>query len=298
MGSNNRIEVFGKASDTLPCKFREMPALPSSWLLVGPSGCGKTMILINLLLKFYAGAWDRVYFFSPSIFLDPQYLPLRKMLEKQCPDQEKEPNMFETLDQAVLMRICDTQRSICEACRKKGWKLPEICIVLDDFGDDGRALTARKGGLDGSFLTTLAVRGRHFHASFICTVQCLNLAGTIIRKNVRNLCVWTLRNHKEIECLCHELSGYYDAKTIMELYKYAIDDQPYSFLWCKLDAKMRRDVFWLRFEARLLPENSSDSDKDDVGRGEYPGRKDDLSSARGPQTGRKDSAAEHRLSKK
>jgi hypothetical protein len=33
-----------------------------------------------------------------------------------------------------------------------------------------------------------------------------------------------------------------------------VNDKPYSFLTVKLDAADRRDMFWLRWEARLLPE--------------------------------------------
>ena len=46
----------------------------------------------------------------------------------------------------------------------------------------------------------------------------------------------------------------------MELYTYATSE-PYSFLFVRLDAKTRRDAFWLRFESRLVPE-TSDDDKD------------------------------------
>ena len=67
--------------------------------------------------------------------------------------------------------------------------------------------------------------------------------------------VWRLRNHKEIEILCEELSGVYDKDTIMEMYK-AATEEAYSFMFVRLDAKTRRDMFWLRFEARLLPEST------------------------------------------
>ncbi len=46
----------------------------------------------------------------------------------------------------------------------------------------------------------------------------------------------------------------YDAKTVMELYRYATEE-PYSFLFIRLDAKTRQEVFYLRFEQRLVPED-------------------------------------------
>jgi hypothetical protein len=43
----------------------------------------------------------------------------------------------------------------------------------------------------------------------------------------------------------------------MDLYNHATAD-PYSFMFVRLDAKTRRDMFWLRFEARLLPQEEKD----------------------------------------
>jgi hypothetical protein len=78
------------------------------------------------------------------------------------------------------------------------------------------------------------------------------------------MCVWRLRNHKEIEILAEEMSGFFPKDVIMELYAHATSE-PYSFLLVRLDAKTRRDAFWLRFESRLVPETSED-DKDDGSR--------------------------------
>ena len=212
------------------------------------------MILLNLILKFYRDMFARIFMFSPSINLDPQYLPLRKYLEKQVPDQTKEQTIFEELDMKALGKILGEQRLICEECRKRKQPLPQILICLDDFGDRPDLLSKRQGGDAGSWMTSLAVRGRHFATSFILTSQVLNVIGTIIRKNTRNLCIWRLRNHKEIEILCEELSGVYDRQTLMTMYQAAVEE-PYSFMFVKLDAKTRRDMFWLKFEARLIPED-------------------------------------------
>ena len=46
------------------------------------------MIILNLLLRYYKGQFSRIWIFSPSIKLDPQYAPLRKLLEKMT-DQNK-----------------------------------------------------------------------------------------------------------------------------------------------------------------------------------------------------------------
>ena len=250
----NEIHIYDGAAETVPCPFGEpFPDLPTSFILAAPTASGKTMIILNLLLRYYKDLFARIWFFSPSIKLDPQYAPLRKYLEKMS-DQDKEPLMFEDLDQQALGRILNDQRQICEELRKRKQPIPQVCVVLDDLADRGDILTKRQGGNSGSWLISLATRGRHFGVTWVVSSQVLNLVGTVIRKNVRCMCVWRLRNHKEVLTLCEELSGVYDTGTLMDLYRTATED-PYSFMFIRLDAKTRRDMFWLRFEARLVPED-------------------------------------------
>jgi hypothetical protein len=97
--------------------------------------------------------------------------------------------------------------------------------------------------------------------TWIVSTQKLNLIGTVLRANTRTLCVWRLRSQKETDLLCEELSGYYPKDVIMDLFSYATRE-PYSWLTIKLDAKDKRDIFWLRFERRLLPESEDMSNAD------------------------------------
>ena len=210
------------------------------------------MVILNLLLRYYKDMFARKWFFSPSIKLDPQYAPLRKYLEKMS---NQEALMFEDLDQQALGRILDDQRTISEECRKRKQPIPQVCVVLDDLADRGDILQKRQGAASGgSWLVSLATRGRHFGVSWIVSSQVLNLVGAVIRKNCRCMCVWRLRNHKEVETLCDELSGVYDKNTLMELYREATAE-PFSFMFVRLDAKTRDTMFYLRFESRLIPED-------------------------------------------
>ena len=100
--------------------------------------------------------------------------------------------------------------------------------------------------------------------TWIISSQVLNLVGTVIRKNVRCLCCWRLRNHKEVETLCEELSGVYDKETIMELYRYATAE-PYSSHFARSDAKTREYMFWGRFEKRLTLQHERHALADGIG---------------------------------
>ena len=251
----NQIHLFGHAAETIASPHGEpFGELPTSYILAAPTASGKTMIILNLLLRYYKDMFARIWMFSPSIKLDPQYEPLRKYLEKMS-DQDKEPLMFEDLHQEILGKILDDQRQICEERRKRKQPIPQVCVILDDLADRGDILQKRQGAASGgSWLVSLATRGRHFGCTWIVSSQVLNLIGTVIRKNCRCMCVWRLRNHKEVETLCEELSGVYDKDTLMQLYRTATAD-PYSFLFVRLDAKTRDTMFYLRFESRLVPED-------------------------------------------
>lgn len=249
------IHLYPGAAPTEPCAYgMPLPDLPSNFLLAAPTASGKTQIILNLILKYYKGMFARVWFFCPSARLDPQMKPLLEYLEKMS-DGKKEPLIFEEFDSVKVGQILDEQRSIVESCRKRGVKPPQVALVLDDLADHGDIFTSRRGGQSGgSWLTTLGVRSRHLCVTWIVSTQKLNLIGTVLRANTRTLCVWRLRSQKEVDLLCEELSGYYPKDTIMDLFEYATRE-PYSWLTVKLDAKDKRDIFWLRFERRLVPQD-------------------------------------------
>ena len=63
------------------------------------------------------------------------------------------------------------------------------------------------------------------------------------------MCVWRLRNAKEIAAIMEELSALYDQHAMYDL---AVHDEDYSFWYILLTAKSKRDKFWVRFEMKLV----------------------------------------------
>ena len=101
-------------------------------------------------------------------------------------------------------------------------------------------------------LNTLLVRGRHLMISTFVLVQKMRLAGSILRVNAQALVIFRLRNRLELEGVIEELSAVYDKGTILQMYEQATAE-PYSFFYVNLTAKRREDMFWLRFEQRMIP---------------------------------------------
>ena len=249
-----------------------LPQLPLRGLLLGPSGSGKTLALVDMVIRLYKGCWARIYVFSPSVDVDSSWLPVKEYVEKTLGvDQEKEKCFFSHWDAAALHEIVDQQRQLVEFQKKqKHKKLHGICIIVDDFADDPRIMHAGAGAAaGGSMLNTLFVRGRHLCISTLVSSQKLRLVSSTIRVNLQFLCVWRLRNQQELESLLEEVSAVYDKKTLMQMYQLATGAS-YSFWYVLLTAKRREEMFFLRFEQRLVP-NLTDS-KSDGSLGRPPGR--------------------------
>ena len=76
----------------------------------------------------------------------------------------------------------------------------------------------------------------------------------IIRVNATELYVYRLRNYKDLETFIEEVSAVADKKTLMELYNLATSE-PFSFLYVKLTAKSKKDMFYMNFSKKLIIED-------------------------------------------
>jgi hypothetical protein len=259
--------VYGGASERVECEYGEpFAALPTSFCLIAPTSGGKTQILLNLFCKYYCtkGAqslFQRIFLFSPTARLDEQYKPLIKLIEKFC-DKSKEPLVFQNFSMDKLGEIIDEQRKIVEECRKRKIKPPQIAIILDDLAERADILQTRKGGAcGGSHVLSLAVSGRHSQITWAICAQKMSMISRGILAQVRCLIVGRLRSKHEIDVLAEELSGLAGSKeNALALVEYATAE-PFSFLFCRLDAKSRKDTFWLRFEKRLHIETDDDEQR-------------------------------------
>lgn len=282
--AKNGIHVFDGASERVECvSGKPFAPLPTSFALISPTSGGKTQILLNIVLRYYKDQFARIFCFSPTIHQDEQYAPLRKRLGQYC-DQQKEPLMFPDFSMAKLGEIISQQRTIVESCRQRKAKPPQICIILDDLGERGDVFQTRKGGsCGGSHMLSLAVSGRHAQITWIICAQKMSMISRGIMANVRCLCVGRLRSQHEVEALSEELSNLAGSKkAAMELLEYATKE-PFSFLFVRLDAKTRKDTFWLRFETRIV------IDKDEHGLAQRRGVHDAESGSESSTPSRKNS---------
>ena len=105
---------------------------------------------------------------------------------------------------------------------------------------------------EGVMLLTIRARETYVFCSCLVLSQKLRAMGSLLKVNAQALIIFKIRNRLELDAIIEELSAIYDKKVLMEMYQIATD-QPYSFWYCNLAASKVEDMFWLRFEQRMIP---------------------------------------------
>ena len=230
-----------------------VPPVPCRIILSAPSNSGKTVLLVDLLTRIYAGCFERIYVFSPSISLDSVWAPVKEYSAKVLGVPPEEETFFDEWDEDKLAEILSTQRAVVKHQKeqKVSKKIFSIIIVVDDFADDQRVMASRTGS-GGSAINTLLTRGRHIFCSVMLSSQKQKTIGSIARINAQALIIFRLRSKAELDAILSEVSNFYPVRTLLEMYELAVNDEPYSFWYINLAASRLEDVFWLRFEKRML----------------------------------------------
>ena len=240
--------ILTKEFEVKQSKYDVSGKLPIRSVILGPSGSGKTVLLQSMILDIYRGCFSRIYIFSPSIEVDHVWVPVKKYIseEMKVVHSDEEPIYFDHYDHESLSNIIEVQHKITNYMKKQNkTKLFSILIIIDDFADSPEFSRHSK------LLHALYTRGRHSMISTITATQKFSSIHPLIRVNATELYIYRLRNHKDLETFIDEVSAVADKKTLMELYNLATSE-PYSFLYVKLTAKTKNDMFFIRFDKKLI----------------------------------------------
>lgn len=229
-------------------KYEVVGKLPIRSVILGPSGSGKTVLLQNMILDIYRDCFSKIFIFSPSIHVDASWLPVKEYIEKHMKvmNTDEEPIYLDHYNPDTLADIIDTQHKITDYMKKQNHKkLFQILVIVDDFADDPSFSRHSK------LLHSLFTRGRHNSISTIVATQKFTAIHPIIRVNATSLFVYRLRNYRDLETFIEEVSAVADKKTLLELYNTATAE-PYSFLYVNLVAKNKNDMFFIRFDKKMI----------------------------------------------
>ena len=216
-------------------KYEQVPKLPCRSILVGSSSSGKGVVIQNLILDIYRDCFERIYLFSPSIFVDQTNKAITDYLDSKIQLSEDEPSLYyDTYDPDSLENIINTQKKIITHQKSKNVKkLCSIAIVVDDFADDPTFSRNSK------LLHSLFTRGRHSQISTFIATQKFNALATILRVNADTLYVFRLRNYSDLNTFLDEVSAIVDRKVLLQMYKKAIDED-FGFLTVKLTSRDKK----------------------------------------------------------
>ena len=237
-------------------KYKIAPELPCRCIAYGPSGSGKSVLLQQLILDVYRGCFERIYIWSPSIDIDHVWDPVKKYIKKELKvDTKEEKCFYPTYNPKELAEVMDKQFKIAEWMKNNGKNVFNILVIIDDFADDP-AFTR-----NSKLLHQLYIRGRHSFISTITSVQKATTLHPLIRTQATHTFTFRLRSMQDLETWLNENSAVYDKKTLHRIYTAAVTPR-FGFLYMNLMAHSPKDMFFFKFEARIIPRGSAEREKD------------------------------------
>ena len=161
--------------------------------------------MLDLLLRHYKGAFDRIYLYSRSASLDKGWDPLRKYVaEVQGVNQDYEKTFFDDFDAQALQEQMDLQMRVAEYAKEaKHQETPQVFWIFDDLVDDERVMH-----INHNLIATLAIRSRHFGGNLWVAIQKFRALANVIRINLTGVFIWpALSNRLERKAIMEEISG-------------------------------------------------------------------------------------------
>ena len=211
-----------------------LPKFPACICIYANYRSGKSVLLVNYLLNthFYCNRFDRIYVFSPTATSDPS---TRHLTEDDNIEIFDDPKEWENQLQALWEYQIE---------QKGSPSADKICVCFDDcVGNLGKRT---------SLMNTLPTKFRHANIRLLAYIsQSFKSLDPKIRSNTKGMILMKLSNDNERNKIREEVDGYLGGN-FETLYNYAIDDQPYSFLY--LDFTANPVDAYLRHERLIYSE--------------------------------------------
>ena len=120
--SNPQIKPM-KGTTEYTCKqskYKIAAKLPMRSVILGPSGSGKTILLQSMITDIYAGCFEWIYVFSPSIDVDAAWEPVNKYIENcHIEDTKDDLLYYDHYDPEALTQIIATQHKLVQHMKDK-----------------------------------------------------------------------------------------------------------------------------------------------------------------------------------
>jgi len=193
-------------------------------IFVAPSNSGKTTLIINMILrkKFkYIEEYDKIYIFTPTLFLDKNWDMVIEFTQKKHPKKYAEIIVKDEYDENEIEEIFLKQEQTVKNDREK------ILIILDDVADQ----------LDksNSLLKKVFFKGRHYGISCWISSQSYKAIPRAVRINSPGFIFLNI-NPNERSTIVQELSRE-DKNIFLQKLDHCLDEK-YSFLYLNMKADL------------------------------------------------------------
>lgn len=225
-------------------KYKNVDRVPFRGLINAPSNSGKTILISSMILDVYRNVFKTIIIISPSINIDPAWIPIKKYIDENLEDYDKEI-YFDEFDDEALKICIDDQKALIQNLKSKAKTkvLPQMLIVLDDVSDNPKMH-------NNKILNSVFTRGRHSSISTIISSQKYVTLSPLIRTNLSSMYIFKLRNQMDLDTILSELSALFpNKKTLLKIYEMATKDK-YCFLFIKLTADIE-NMFYKNFDKRI-----------------------------------------------
>lgn len=230
-------------------KYKELPKLPVTNVILGRVGSGKSSCLYSMLTEGYVYGKNKKSVFDEMIFYignqESNAALMRIKCKNKCILHEfNEPDFEEYLENLKghqLERL------------EKGKHPLQVCIVFDDMA--GVQLLKKVKGKSYSVLERLLLTSRHeANCSVLFLSQVFKSGGftsPLVRNNV--MC-WTIYNMSkpEMEKIAEDHSQQYSPKEFLAMYDKAME-KPYNFITIDYRRPLNERI-WERFNGPLTLE--------------------------------------------
>tara|TARA_R100000963_G_scaffold27265_1_gene18608 strand:+ start:720 stop:1433 length:714 start_codon:yes stop_codon:yes gene_type:complete len=207
-----------------------LPQPPSLVLIIGSVKQGKSNLVVNMLCspEMYKDKFDIVKIISNTLNADPKGKILNKHFD--CEDHYED---------SMIHSLVESQKSY------EDFERPTVAVLLDDI------LT--RDFSKNNAVSFLATRFRHYGIGMLLfTTQSFRAVSGLIRNNATSVIVMKQQNNKEREKIEEEYGDMFPG-IFNDMYEYAINDEPYSFLY--LDLATNPATGYIRFERKIAEGN-------------------------------------------
>ena len=92
-------------------------------MLVAPSGAGNTVLLTDMILDIYSGCFSRTYIWSPSIYVDKTWEPVKDYIRDHTKPNGREKCYCDEYDPSELEQLINTQQKVISYQKKENIKM-------------------------------------------------------------------------------------------------------------------------------------------------------------------------------